>query len=122
MIPAELITQVKAFLSAPGFEPSLGSPAVWEYVGFGDGENPYEKRAVEWVERQRGLQAEAAVLVGELENRWPSPTVDSVIAGEAAFPPYHGTEWWLILTGVPWARDLDVAIHRGREALGADPT
>jgi hypothetical protein len=118
VIPQKLVTQVKAFLSAPGFEPALGSPAVYRYVGFeGEGPNPYQKEAEEWVARQRGLQAEAEGLVTELETQWPTPLFDSVIEGKAVFPPHHGTEWWMILVGVPWARDLDVAVYRAREAL-----
>lgn len=117
-IPGDLLAQTHVFLSSPGFEPAVGSPAVYAVVDAIDADLPFDEGpALEWVERQRGLQAEAGGLVAKLEEKWPSPSVNSVIAGEAVFPPYHGTEWFMILVGVPWARDLDVAVHRAKEAL-----
>jgi hypothetical protein len=75
--------------------------------------------ADKWLENQVMYWHEAQLLVQDLEKRHPTPTPQQVVEG-ASFPPQHGKEWWMILTGVPLAEQLPQSVMAARDFLGVD--
>lgn len=120
-LPDDLVAAVTAYLEVSWQQPvgtpaiELGIPAqgsvearilVAADLGGPEPAPGIEEAALEWVDRQVPLQAQAEVALERLAEAWP--------AGE--LPVWFGKPWWIELR-YPWAEDLEACLAEALEWL-----